>query len=126
MDSIGFRVSHGALTSISPPHVTMPHLSIPPTQNLYSSGHTNEPAATHGVAALGETASSSSSFGHSRWDGEPDLRQALVGEMKVVYGEGSDNNLDDVALTSGCNLVFLAVVTATADPGGEVILPVPW
>lgn len=49
--------------------------------------------------ALGEAASSPSSFGHSLWDA-PDLRQALVGEMKVVYGQGSDINVDsdDVAL----------------------------
>jgi aspartate/methionine/tyrosine aminotransferase len=47
--------------------------------------------------------------------------------MKVVYGEGSDINLelDDVALTSGCNLAFAAVVMAIADPGDEFILPVP-
>jgi len=76
--------------------------------------------------ALGEAASSPSSFGYGPWDGEPDLRQALVGEMKVVYGEGSDINLDDVALTSGCNLAFVAVVMAIADPGDEIILPVPW
>ena len=75
---------------------------------------------------LGEAASSPSSFGYSRWDGDLDLRQALVGEMKVVYGEGSDINIDDVALTSGCNLAFVAVAMAIADPGDEVILPVPW
>jgi len=76
--------------------------------------------------ALVEATSSPSSFGYSRWDGELDLRQALVSEMKVVYGEGSDINIDDVALTSGCNLAFVAVIMAIADTGDEVILPVPW
>ena len=75
--------------------------------------------------ALGEPASSPSNFEYSHWDGEPDLRQAL-GEMKVVYGEGSDINLDEVTLPSGCNLPFVAVVMAIADPGDEFILPVPW
>ena len=46
--------------------------------------------------------------------------------MKVVYREGSDINFDDVALTSGCNLAFIAVAMAIADPGDEIILPVPW
>jgi len=65
--------------------------------------------------ALGEAASSASSFGYSRWDGEVDLQQALVSEMKIVYGEGSDINIDDVALTSGCNLAFVAVAMSIAD-----------
>ena len=41
-------------------------------------------------------------------------------------GEGSDINLDEVTLPSGCNLPFVAVVMAIADPGDEFILPVPW
>ena len=75
---------------------------------------------------LREATSSPSSFGYSHWDGELDLWQALVGEMKIVYGEGSDINIDDVALTLGCNLAFAAVAMATADPWNEVIPPVPW
>lgn len=76
--------------------------------------------------ALGQAASSLTSFGYTRWDGEPALREALVGEMKVVYGQDSDLGVDDVALTSGCNLAFVAVAMSVADAGDEVILPVPW
>lgn len=76
--------------------------------------------------ALGKAASSPTSFGYTRWDGEPALREALVGEMKVVYGSDSDLGVDDVALTSGCNLAFVAVAMSVADAGDEVILPVPW
>ena len=46
--------------------------------------------------------------------------------MKVVYGERLDINFNDVALTLGCNLAFVAVGMAIADPGDRVILPVPW
>lgn len=77
-------------------------------------------------SALGAAASSPVSFGYCRWDGEPTLRNALVGEMKRVYGEDSDLHVDDVALTSGCNLAFVAAAMSVADPGDEVILPVPW
>ena len=73
---------------------------------------------------LREAALSPSSFGHSHWD-RPDPQQALVREVKVIYGEGLDINvgLDDVAL---CNWALIAVALAIADPGYEVILPVPW
>ena len=56
--------------------------------------------------ALGATASSPSSFGYGHGDGEPNLRQALVGEMKVAFGEELDLKVDDVALTSGRNLAL--------------------
>lgn len=77
-------------------------------------------------SALGDAAASPTSFGYCRWDGEPSLRSALVGEMKRVYGRDSDVHIDDVALTSGCNLAFVAAAMSVADPGDEVILPVPW
>lgn len=76
--------------------------------------------------ALGEASSSTMSFGYGPWNGEPALRKALVSEMKFVYGESSDLTEHDVAMTSGCNLAFVAVVMSIADPGDEVVLPVPW
>ena len=54
------------------------------------------------------------------------MRRALVEEMKFVYGADASLNIDDVALTSGCNMAFVAVVMALADAGDEVILPIPW
>ena len=77
--------------------------------------------------ALAYTSSSPESFGYCRWDGELGMRKALVEEMKCVYGVGDTNlNVDDVALTAGCNLAFVAAVMALADAGDEVVLPVPW
>jgi len=49
-----------------------------------------------------------------------------VEEMKFVYGELSDVTVEDVALTAGCNMAFVAAVMSLADAGDEVILPVPW
>ncbi|KAI0693615.1 PLP-dependent transferase [Cerioporus squamosus] len=58
--------------------------------------------------------------------GEPALRKAMVEEMKVRYGADADVTPDDIAITAGCNMAFVAVATALADAGDEVILPVPW
>jgi len=54
------------------------------------------------------------------------MRKALVEEMKCVYGIDANLSVDDVALTAGCNLAFVAAVMALADAGDEVVLPVPW
>jgi hypothetical protein len=42
----------------------------------------------------------------------PTLRKALAEEMKNVYGMDMDVDvgMEDVALTAGCNLVFVATV----------------
>ncbi|KAH6911046.1 aminotransferase [Coprinopsis sp. MPI-PUGE-AT-0042] len=46
--------------------------------------------------------------------GEPALREA------------TDINSDDIALTAGCNLAFVAAAMSLASQGDEVILPAPW
>jgi aspartate/methionine/tyrosine aminotransferase len=76
--------------------------------------------------ALAYSSSSPGSFGYSRWDGELGMRKALIEEMKCVYGVDANLSVDDVALTAGCNLAFVAVVMGLADAGDEVVLPVPW
>jgi len=67
--------------------------------------------------ALGAAASSPLSFGYSRWDGELELHYVLVGEMKGrlcagIEPQASGLNFNNVALTSGRNLAFVAVVIA--------------
>lgn len=46
--------------------------------------------------------------------------------MRVKYGNNIDLMPDDVVLTAGCNMAFVAAIIALADPGDQVILPVPW
>ena len=77
-------------------------------------------------AAVGEASSSASSFGYGSALGEPGLRKALAEEMKDIYGRETDVNVEDVALTTGCNMAFVAAVMSLADAGDEVVLPVPW
>ncbi|KAG6888057.1 hypothetical protein C0992_009796 [Termitomyces sp. T32_za158] len=76
--------------------------------------------------ALGASASSPQSFGYCPADGEPLLRKALEEEIKSIYGSDSDVTVNDIALTTGCNLAFFATIMSLADAGDEVILPVPW
>ncbi|KAH9486038.1 Aromatic aminotransferase ISS1 [Psilocybe cubensis] len=130
--SLGFRVSRGVLSTIAPPIPLAYEWAsrYKPSEKRplldMSQGVPGVPPPDSVQSALGKAASSPTSFGYTRWDGEPDLRQALVGQMKLVYGSNSDINADDVALTSGCNLAFVATTMSVADAGDEIILPVPW
>lgn len=85
---------------------------IPPPENLRN--------------AIGQASASPENFSYCRWDGEPSLRLALSEEVKAVYGSQADITPEDIALTAGCNMAFIAAVMALADAGDEVILPYPW
>lgn len=78
------------------------------------------------LESLGKSAASPRTCGYCPMTGEPMLKASLVQEMKSVYGNESDLSPDDVALTAGCNMAFVAAVMSVADAGDEVILPVPW
>ncbi|AVO44730.1 aspartate/tyrosine/aromatic aminotransferase [Phreatobacter cathodiphilus] len=56
--------------------------------------------------------------------GDAPLREAYAGEVSRLYG--ADAGPDDIAVTAGCNLAFLAAALAVAGPGASVILPAPW
>ena len=76
--------------------------------------------------ALAAAAANPESFGYTLPEGDPPMRAALAAEMKHVYGPSCDVTADDIALTAGCNLAFVASIMALTDAGDEVILPVPW
>lgn len=76
--------------------------------------------------AVAEAARKPENCGYGPMNGELSMRKALVEEMKVVYGQTADITHDDVSLTAGCNMSFVAVVMTLAEPGDEVILPLPW
>lgn len=76
--------------------------------------------------AIIQASSLPSCFKYCLPDGELALRTALAEEMKVVYGADVDVTAQDVSLTAGCNLAFVAVVMALAQKDDEIILPVPW
>lgn len=75
---------------------------------------------------LSKASKSPSACGYCPAAGEISLRVALAEEMKEVYGQYADISVDDIALTAGCNMAFVATVMSLADAGDEIILPVPW
>lgn len=76
--------------------------------------------------ALAAASSDPGSCGYVPNAGEPTLRDAVVEEMKVIYGSDTDITRADVSITAGCNLAFAAAAITVAGPGDEIILPVPW
>ncbi len=56
--------------------------------------------------------------------GNADLRAELAAQISNHYaGQVSP---DQIAITSGCNQAFSAVISALTDEGDEAILPTPW
>ncbi|WP_170399203.1 aminotransferase [Ruegeria arenilitoris] len=56
--------------------------------------------------------------------GNPELRAELAAQIGWHYAAVVAS--DQVAITSGCNQAFAAVISAITDEGDEVILPTPW
>ncbi|MEZ5751906.1 MAG: aminotransferase [Paracoccaceae bacterium] len=56
--------------------------------------------------------------------GIPELRERLAARTAALYG--APVRADQIALTSGCNQAFCAVIATLAAPGDAVILPTPW
>ena len=54
--------------------------------------------------------------------GGPSMRSSLTHEMRAVYGVTPD----DIVLTDGCSVAFVAVTMAIADSSDRVVLLVPW
>ncbi|KIJ59636.1 hypothetical protein HYDPIDRAFT_118257 [Hydnomerulius pinastri MD-312] len=128
---LAFRLSRGVLSTIPPP---IPRAKawasayIPsPGRPLLdmSQGVPGTPPPNVLLDALAKTSSSPSSSGYCHALGEPKLRSAFAQEMRTVYGQNADVTAEDIAFTSGCNMAFVATVMCLADPGDEVILPVP-
>lgn len=76
--------------------------------------------------AIAAHGSSESTCAYTAVSGEPSARSSLAQEMRAVYGNHIDITPDDIVLTAGCNMAFVAVVMALADPGDQIVLPVPW
>ncbi|KAK7007567.1 aspartate aminotransferase [Favolaschia claudopus] len=129
--SLPFRLSRGVLNTISPPipeayaWAEKYDFSHGPLLDM-AQGVPDRPPQQILRDGLAIASASPDSFGYCPPPGELSLREAMVQEMRKVYGENIDVTSDDMALTSGCNLAFVATIMALADAGDEVILPVPW
>lgn len=58
-------------------------------------------------------------------DGMPRLREALAAKLRRENGMGLESG-QRVVVTAGGNMAFLNALLAIADPGDEVILPLPY
>ena len=56
--------------------------------------------------------------------GIPELRDTLARHMQAYYG--GDIRPQQITITAGCNQGFCTVIQALAEPGDEVILPLPY
>ena len=57
-------------------------------------------------------------------EGLPTLRAGLAADMNAFYGAAIA--AEDVLITAGCNQAFCFAVAALAEPGDDVILPLPY
>ncbi|KAJ8085607.1 hypothetical protein PM082_004425 [Marasmius tenuissimus] len=128
----GFRLSRTVLSTISPP---IPQAykwaaSYPATEKRplldMSQGVPGTPPSESLQKALHTASASRQSFGYCPAQGEIALRSSLAEEMKEIYGKDADLTAEDIALTVGCNMAFVASIMSLADAGDEVILPRPW
>ena len=56
--------------------------------------------------------------------GDPELRQEIAGQWSAAYA--GEIRYSQVAVTSGCNQAFVAVVSTLAGSGDSVIITAPW
>ncbi|KAF9222808.1 PLP-dependent transferase [Gyrodon lividus] len=129
---LAFRLSRSVLSTIPPPIPRAKawgsaYIPLPGRPLLdMSQGVPGSPPPEILLQALAKTSSSPLSSGYCHVLGEPKLRSAFAQEMKTVYGQNADITAEDIAITSGCNMAFIATVMCLADAGDEVVLPVPW
>ncbi|KAJ7622126.1 PLP-dependent transferase [Roridomyces roridus] len=134
MSSLAFKLSRGIINTITPP-IPLAYTWAEKYTGKHgplldmSQGSPGNPPQSALQSALSAASISTDSFRYANSSqGELVLRQAMAEEMcsDAVYGPGSDVTAEDLSLTAGCNMAFVATIMALADAGDEVILPVPW
>jgi aspartate/methionine/tyrosine aminotransferase len=84
----------------------------------------NDPPPPEMLARLAESAMSPSAATYGDVFGDPDLRAVYAGHMSQVYG--GTVVPEEVAITAGCNMGFVAAAMALAKAGDAIVLPSPW
>jgi aspartate/methionine/tyrosine aminotransferase len=79
------------------------------------------PSVVDHVAAVARDPDGAAYIGEA---GLPRLREAFAADLCDAYVGGV--RPDDVVVTAGCNQAFCVVMSALAQPGDEVVLPLPW
>jgi aspartate/methionine/tyrosine aminotransferase len=89
-----------------------------------SQGAPGFPTAPEIVARVAEVAADPDGGRYTPLFGLPELRSALATELGDAYG--GDVGVDDVCITAGCNQAFCMVTSAIAEPGDDVVVPLPY
>ena len=76
------------------------------------------------LAAMAEALADPATHRYGPVLGLPELRAALAARISGRYGATVSDS--QIAITSGCNQAFCAVMATIAGPGDAVILPTPW
>lgn len=77
------------------------------------------------MSALGHAASDPSSAGYGPILGEDSLRQALADEFNQLYRCSDPLNMDQIGVTTGCNMAFLVLAMVLCPPGSKALMPLP-
>ncbi|TDL29655.1 PLP-dependent transferase [Rickenella mellea] len=130
--TLGFKLSQAALNTASPP-ISQAFLwatQYVPTPGRplldMSQGSPGYPPPKILLDTIATASANPRSCGYLPNAGDPLLREALANEMKTVYGKDIDVQTEDISLTAGCNMAFVAAIRSVTDAGDEVIVPAPW
>lgn len=77
------------------------------------------------LEALAKTSSDPSSAKYGPILGEPSLRSALANEFNDLYHLKKGLSVDEIAITTGCNMAFLVLLMVLCPPGSKALLPLP-
>ncbi|KII86562.1 hypothetical protein PLICRDRAFT_699890 [Plicaturopsis crispa FD-325 SS-3] len=131
-EPLAFRLSKGIRNTISPPipraYAWAASYAQTPEKPLLdmAQGVPATPPPPVLLEALGAAAADPRNTTYGPSFGFPALRTAAAAEVHRAYGADADVTADDVAVTGGANMAFVAAVMALADAGDEIILPAPW
>lgn len=109
---------------IAEAHAWLPHRSGRRPLLDLSQAAPSSPAAPEVVARVADVARQVDGGRYAPPPGLPALREAFAAEMSRDYAAAIGP--EHVLPTGGCNQAFCAALSALAEPGDEVVLPVPY
>jgi len=77
------------------------------------------------LEALAKTSSDPTTARYGSILGEPSLRSALAAELNDLYHLDQGLSVDEIAITTGCNMAFLVLLMVLCPPGSKALLPLP-
>lgn len=84
-------------------------------------GYPPHPSILQGLA---EAAGAPATATYGAIPGDPSLRAAYAAHVAQLYG--APVTADEIAVTTGCNMAFVAAAMAVAQRGEAILIPTPW